>query len=337
MRARPALAVIAAVAALAGLAASVASLIDYVGAAPAFCAETGCATVRASAWAHPLGIPMPVIGVAFFAAMLALSVVTRPRRPRLRVALAATGAAGGAALIGLQAFVIGAWCKLCLVADTSALLAGAAVVCGAATVRLTWPRTLVAVPTAAAAVFALKLLGHPAPPPIPPGTPAFVVTAQQPGVVTVVELVDFECPFCRALAPRLADALRAARVPVRVVRKMVPLPMHPHAMPAALAWCCAAAQGKGDAMADALFAAPPDELTPNGCEKIAARVGCDLDRYRRDLPAMAGKVAADMVDARAGGVRSLPTVFVGTQRLTGANHTTADLVAAISSSSRPQP
>jgi len=322
---------VAAVASLVGLAASVASLYDYVGPAPAFCAESGCATVRASAWAHPLGIPMPVLGILFFAVMLVLAFV---ERPKLRVALAATGAAWGVALIALQAFVIHAWCKLCLIADPAAIVTGLAVIAGARTVRFTWPRALAAVPAAAACVLALRLFAHTAAPPIPPGTPAFVASAQEPGVVTVIELVDFECPFCRMLAPKLADALRAAKVPVRVVRKMVPLPMHPHAMPAALAWCCAAAQGKGEAMAEALFAAPPDELTSEGCEKIAASVGCDLDRYRRDLPAMVGKVAADMLDARGGDVHSLPTVFVGTERLTGANHSIDDLVAAIDKAPR---
>jgi uncharacterized membrane protein/predicted DsbA family dithiol-disulfide isomerase len=325
---------IALVAAIAGLGASIASLYDYLGPAPAFCAEGGCATVRASAWAHPLGIPMPVLGVAFFALMIVLSFVDRPR---VRVALAATGAAWAVALIALQAFVIHAWCKLCMIADPAAIVLGIAVLAGAHPLRFRFSRALATVPGVAAVVLALHLAGissHPATPPIPPGTPAFVAAAQQPGVVTVVELVDFECPFCRALAPKLGDALRAAKVPVRVIRKMVPLPMHPHAMPAALAWCCADAQGKGDAMADALFAAPPEDLTPEGCEKIAAQVGCDLDRYRRDLPAMVGKVAADMLDARGGGVRSLPTVFVGTQRLTGANHSTADLVAAVEHAAR---
>lgn len=317
---------VAAVASLIGLTASVASLYDYLGPAPAFCAESGCATVRASAWAHPLGIPMPVLGIVFFAMMLVLAFV---ERPKLRVALAATGAAWGVALIALQAFVIHAWCKLCLIADPSAIVAGLAVIAGARTVKFTWPRVVAAVPAGAACVLALRLFSHPAAPTIPPGTPAFVASAQQPGVVTVIELVDFECPFCRALAPKLADALRAAKVPVRVVRKMVPLPMHPHAMPAALAWCCAAAQGKGDAMADALFSAPADDLTPEGCEQLASKIGCDMDRYHRDLPAMVGKVAADMLDARGGDVHSLPTVFVGTQRLTGANHTTEDLVAAV--------
>ena len=320
---------LALIAAVVGLGASIASLVDYLAPQAAFCAETGCETVRASAWSHPLGVPMPALGIAFFVTMIALCFV---HRPIVRVALAATGAAWAVALIGLQAFVIHAWCKLCMIADPAAIVSGIAIIAGARTLRARWLAP--AVPLVGATVLALSLFAHKGPEPMPAGTPAFVVKAQQPGVVTVVELLDFECPFCRRLAPNLAEALAKAHVPVRVVRKMVPLPMHPHALPAALAWCCAAAQGKGDAMADALFAAPPDELTTEGCEKIAAQVGCDLDRYRRDLPAMVGVVAADMLDARAGDVHSLPTVFVGPQRVVGANHSPADLIAMIERAAR---
>src|SRR5262249_61195791 len=95
---------------------------------------------------------------------------------------------------------------------------------------------------------------------------------------------------------RLTTAIAHLQSPVRVVRKMLPLSMHPHAMPAALAYCCADAQGKGDAMAEALFAAPADQLTPDGCEQLAAGVGCDLDRYRRDLPAARARVAAEVAE-----------------------------------------
>src|ERR1700759_1540182 len=95
---RPWLAVTAIGLAAIGLGASIASLIDYAGAAPTFCAETGCATIRESAWWHPLGIPMPVLGVALFAAALALGFVEAPRR---RAALAIGGAAGAVLLIGV--------------------------------------------------------------------------------------------------------------------------------------------------------------------------------------------------------------------------------------------
>src|SRR5438477_11536528 len=90
--------------AVVGLGASVASLVDYVGASPAFCAETGCATVRESAWSHPLGVPMPLVGVAFFAAAIALGFV---EAPRLRKSLAGLGALWALLLLGMQAFAIG--------------------------------------------------------------------------------------------------------------------------------------------------------------------------------------------------------------------------------------
>ncbi|MGE5184421.1 MAG: vitamin K epoxide reductase family protein [Acidobacteriota bacterium] len=313
---------------LAGLAASVASAIDYLGPAPTFCAETGCATVRASAWAHPLGVPMPLVGVAWFAIMVALAFVARPRR---RLALAIAGAAFAGLLIALQAFAIGAWCKLCMIADPAAIAVAACVIGGAGTLRFTWRRAALAVPAVAGLVLALGALVH-APAPAAPTGP--IAAPHEAGAVTVVELVDFECPFCRMLAPRLADAIAHAHAPVRVVRKMMPLPMHPHALDAALAWCCADAQGKGDAMAQALFAAPADDLTRAGCEQIAASVGCDLDRYRRDLPAMAARVAADVREARAAGVHSLPTVIIGDQRIVGAGATRDELVAAIDRAAR---
>ncbi len=318
------LAGLALVLSLIGLGASLASLVDYLGAEPSFCADFGCATVRQSAWAHPLGVPMPVLGVAYFAAMVVLAFV---RRPRIRRGLAVVGAAWALWLIGLQAFSIGAWCKLCLIADPAALALAVAVVAGAGVVQRTW-RALAAVPGLAAIVLSLAWWTRAPAIELPPGTPSFVEREQRPGEITVVELVDFECPFCRDLNAKLGPALTHAPEPVRIVRKMVPLPRHQHAMPAAVAWCCADAQGKGDAMAAALFAADPAELTPEGCEKLAVKVGCDLDRYRRDLPVMVGRVASDMLQALDANVRALPTIFIAGQRITGAR-STADLVAAL--------
>ena len=111
-----------------GLGASVASALDFWTAEPAFCADAGCATVRSSAWAHPLGVPMPVLGVAYFALAIALVFV---ERPRLRRALALAGAAWATALIAVQAFAIHAWCKLCLIADPAAIGYALAVIAGA--------------------------------------------------------------------------------------------------------------------------------------------------------------------------------------------------------------
>lgn len=314
-----------------GLAASIASLIDYLGASATFCAESGCATVRESAWSHPLGVPMPVLGIAFFAAAIALVFV---EAPRLRRALAIAGGAWAALLIGVQAFAIGAWCKLCLIADPAAIGYAVAVLAGAKALRFSIARGLAVPPALAAGIAGLALWTHTAPPAPPPGTaaadmPAFVQAARVPGLATVVEVVDFECPFCRRMQDRLSRAIAQAGTPVHIVRKMLPLSRHPHAMPAAVAYCCADAQGKGDEMAAALFAAPPDQLTPEGCENLAASVGCDVERYRRDRPAAESRVAAEMAEVRAAGIHSLPTLFIGGERIVGAGASTGELAALL--------
>lgn len=330
---RPRLSLAALGFAVIGLGASIASLIDYLGASPTFCAETGCATVRESAWAHPLGVPMPVIGIAFFAAALVLGFV---EAPRLRRALAIGGAAGALFLIGLQAFAIGAWCKLCMVADPAALGYAVAVLAGARAVRFTFARAVVAPGAVLVTVGVLALWtgGAAAPasiaqPGLPPGTPDFVEKAQVPGAATVVEVVDFECPHCRRMQERLSSALARVTSPIRVVRKMFPLRGHPHAMPAAIAYCCADAQGKGEEMAAALFAARLEDLTAEGCEKLAAQVGCDVDRYRRERPQAEVRVAAEMAEVQAAGIHALPTLFIGGERIVGAGKSTDELTAML--------
>ncbi|MEO8554641.1 MAG: vitamin K epoxide reductase family protein [Kofleriaceae bacterium] len=313
---------------LLGFGASIASAIDY--AAPTFCSESGCATVRASAWAHPLGIPMPAFGIAFFAAMIALSFADRPR---LRKALAIAGGVGAIALIAIQAFVIGAWCKLCMVNDPIAIALALVVVAGAGVVRF---RMLVlAAPLAAVVPIGFALLTEEPPAPVvvraASGAPEVIAREQRAGSATVVDFIDFECPFCRKLAPQLDAAIAQAGVPVRLVRKMVPLAMHAHALDAALAWCCADAQGKGDEMAQALFAAPADDLTPDGCEALAVSVGCDRTRYRESLadPELRARIDRDRADFRAAGLRSLPTVYIGETAVSGSDHDAGELVAAI--------
>lgn len=321
------LGIVALAAAVIGLGASIASLVDYFGTIPTFCAESGCATVRASAWSHPLGIPMPVIGIVYFAAMVALAFVSRPR---LRKVLAALGGAGAIGLIVLQGAVIGSWCKLCMVADPAGIVSALAVLAGAATFRVTW-RSSAVLPALALVVLSLGLWTHAELRDLSRDAPPSVLAEQRPGMVTIVEYVDFECPFCRALDKKLTEALGKTKRKVRVVRRMVPLPSHGHAVPAAMAWCAADAQGHGDAMAKALFAAPPETLTPAGCERLAVGVGCDLEKYRETFASaeLRARIEGDMADARAAGLDGFPTIFIGTQRFEGSNHSTATLLAAI--------
>jgi uncharacterized membrane protein/predicted DsbA family dithiol-disulfide isomerase len=320
--------------ALLGLVASAASLADSLAPTPAFCAETGCAVVRASAWAKPLGVPLPVLGVAFFALATALA-VAGPRFTRVRTLVAIAGGVFALGLVAVQAFAIGAWCKLCLVADVAALAHAVAVVLTPASPASAARRAIVGMAAAAAIAVPLARGADTHADRMTSvrtaGLPDVVAKAQVPGALTIVDFVDFECPFCRALHGRLVTAVDRANVPVKVVRKMVPLSMHPGAMPAAIAWCCADEQGRGDEMAEALIAAPTAELTPAGCERIAARLGLDMDRYRAcaAAPRTQQRIERDLADARAAGIRSLPTIYIGEHAFVGAKASVAELERAM--------
>jgi uncharacterized membrane protein len=91
------------------------------------CGSGGCSLVQNSPWAVFLGVPVPVIGLAGYGALLVAAVAgVQPALERSRVvALAiAAGAVAGmlftAYLTYLEAFVIHAWCRWCI---TSAVLA----------------------------------------------------------------------------------------------------------------------------------------------------------------------------------------------------------------------
>jgi predicted DsbA family dithiol-disulfide isomerase len=139
-------------------------------------------------------------------------------------------------------------------------------------------------------------------------------------VVTVVDFVDFECPFCRMTQTELAPLLASHRGQVRLIRRQVPLKMHTHAMDAARAACCADKLGQGEAMAEALFSAPVEELTPAGCETLARRVGLSLEPYRACVsdPATDALIAADKAEFEAAGGFALPTLWIGETSIVGA-------------------
>ena len=301
-------------------------LVDYVR-PPVFCADhgSGCDLVRHSVYARPLGVPLPVPGVLHFAALLGLS-VAGPRARRLLSSLGLLGIAAGVALVAIQAIALRHFCTYCLVVDASALVAGAL----AASLRHRKPASHPLIPRPVAAMAALLAVCAPLgyglsrpPPRIAPNTPVlaplpeFIARAQQPGVATIVEFVDFECPYCRRQMAALAPLLASYGGRVRVIRKNVPLSMHPHAHDAARAACCAEEQGRGETMASGLFTA--DDLSVEGCEALVRSLGGDVEAYRACLASQRPdvRIEGDMNDARASGVSGLPTMFVGRERFEG--------------------
>lgn len=62
--------------------------------------------------------------------------------------------------------------------------------------------------------------------------------------VNIVEFVDFECPYCRTLAPAMKSVLERSKEQVRVIFKHFPLESHSKAYGAAKAGVCADQQGR---------------------------------------------------------------------------------------------
>jgi protein-disulfide isomerase len=295
---------------LTGLVASAILLVDYVRPAPVFCDEGGgCDAVKQTAFAHVLGIPTPVFGIAAFLSFGLLAL------------LAGAGAALALLLLAIQA-KIGHFCVYCSMADVSML-----VVAGAATWRLrsAWdlpearaPRWLSgAVVTAALA--APLIVGFTKKSPLPPTIEAELAKTPR-DQITIIDFVDFECPFCRMTHAALTPVLEAKKDRIRFVRKQVPLTrIHPHALDAARAACCGEALGKGDAMANALFEAPAEELTADGCAKLALSLGIDGDAFRACVgdPKTDARIQADSADFKASNGKGLPTIWIEGQKLEG--------------------
>jgi Na+/H+ antiporter NhaA len=152
--------------------------------------------------------------------------------------------------------------------------------------------------------------------------------------LTLVEYLDYECPFCgratgvaRELRAHFGDRLRY------VVRHM-PLEVHTHAQLAALAVEAAARQGRFWEMHDLLFERQ-DELELQDLVGYAAELGLDVEAFMRDLDdeESARRVQRDVASAEASGVRGTPTFFVGEERHVGP-HDTVSLVAALEASAR---
>ncbi len=136
--------------------------------------------------------------------------------------------------------------------------------------------------------------------------------------VTLVLFSDFECPFCRRLAPVVVRLARE-QGDLRVVFRNFPLPSHPKARAAAKAAMAAHRQGKFWAYHDRLFSYR-GPLSDAAFEKIAAEAGLDVERFRKDLedPAVAAAIDEDVALGKRFGVVATPTMFVNGRYIRGA-------------------
>jgi protein-disulfide isomerase-like protein with CxxC motif len=157
---------------------------------------------------------------------------------------------------------------------------------------------------------------YPVVPPLPPGIEALSV----PGKLTIVTFTDFQCPYCRGLHPVLRDVEAGAGGRAVLIRKMVPLPGHPGAEPAARAYVCTPS-GRREEMAEALYTAEEDRLTAEGMRAIAAQLHLDAAAFARcvDAPETTATIEADIELFKAIDGQGLPTAYIGPRVVIGFN------------------
>ena len=311
--------------------ASAVLVVEYGnGGAPEFCGVgSGCMAVRLSAYSKIGDVPLPVIGLSAHAGLLALVLIARKKGHTAVVAAAAvTGGVIALGLLYLQANEIGAFCPWCLVVDVSSMVAAVAAglvyrqhsrgePCQVWRATPSRERAQRVAWTAGAAIVAglpFVWSAHRPLPPVPPGVAALAVTGQ----VTIVSFTDFECPFCRKLHPVLNRIQRRWGDRIAIVRKMAPLPGHPGAMPAALAYLCAP-EPRREEMAHELYTVASELLTREGTLVFADDLKLDKTAFARcvDAPATRQAVESDLALFASLGLGVLPYTYIGPHAVAG--------------------
>ncbi len=330
--------------ALLALLVSVADLVDYVRPTATFCsAGSGCDLIRQSGYGYLRGVPVPLLGALAFLALLAMSFSRTVAVRWVTGWLAAFGGAIGITLILTQLFVLDVICKLCMIIDTSALLAGLAGAVLSYSLSPHESEDVLPEPSVTRWAWGASVLLAMFGPPLwvhgkgePQAPPSVHSLWDRSARIHAVDFVDFECPYCRQAYPRIEAALAPVRAQTQEVRVVVPLVFHHHAKDAAQAYLCAVRQGHGDAVADELFHSP--DLTPEGCERAALKHGVELGAFRACLkdPSIAQQLAANQKLFSEAGLEGLPTVFFNDEQLTGL-YDPGDYTSALTRAQRPRP
>jgi len=149
--------------------------------------------------------------------------------------------------------------------------------------------------------------------------------------VTIIELSDFQCPYCREFAAgtyRQVDSAYVRTGRARILYINLPLSTHKEAFPAAEAAMCAGAQGKFWEMHDRLFATQREWSGQADAvqrfERIAGELRLDMAAWR-DCTAndrTASLIVADAMQAAEARINGTPTFILngrgGQRALSGA-------------------
>lgn len=143
----------------------------------------------------------------------------------------------------------------------------------------------------------------------------------------VIDISDFQCPYCAEWQRNTHEALRAEYVrtgKVKLAFVNFPLEQHRHAMSASRAAMCAGVQGRFWPVHDAIFEtqdrwAAAGDAAPL-FESIARTAGVRIDEWRSCFASdvMDPLIEADRDRALAAGANSTPTFIINRQLIRGA-------------------
>ena len=139
--------------------------------------------------------------------------------------------------------------------------------------------------------------------------------------VVIIEFSDFECPFCKAVAPSLKQLVEKYPNDVKLVYRDFPLEsLHPNAHTAALAGECADEQGAFWPYHDLMFENQRELSIDSAYIEWADQLGLNTSEFESCLTSerYADEVANDMQAGTLAGVRATPTFFVNGTPYSGA-------------------
>jgi protein-disulfide isomerase len=147
--------------------------------------------------------------------------------------------------------------------------------------------------------------------------PASPVGGNATGNVTLVEFFDYNCTYCRQVAPVMAQA-EAADPQLRIVYKEFPI-LGPGSIYAAKAALAAHRQGRYEDFHQALMKAKGQVAEPLVL-KVAAEIGLDVARLKADIQdsVIQASIDRNLELAQALNINGTPGFVVGDQILRGA-------------------
>ena len=143
---------------------------------------------------------------------------------------------------------------------------------------------------------------------------------QRDGLLTVVEFIDFGCPFCRASFEPVREMTVKYKDKVRLVIRDFPIEdLHPGATLAAHGARCAQEQGKFWAYHDKLFV-NQNAFARAELDRYALEIGADTARFKQcmDEKRYMKSIEGDIADGLVAGVQGTPTFFFNGHRVQGA-------------------